>query len=130
MAGFKVITEALQRWLQIVGKVRLALVPPINQAWNVTLYPAVRGLITLPMAHGVRILQIDFDFVRHRLLIDTSDGASRTLPLRPMPVADFYHEVITTLDSLAIPVRIWPMPVEIEGTIRFDQDLIHHSYDP
>jgi hypothetical protein len=120
----------LQLWLQIVGKVRLSLVPNINHSWNVTLYPTVRGLTTLPMAHGVRMLQIDFDFIRHQLLIDTSDGASRSLPLRPMPVADFYHGVIAALDSLDLPVRIWPMPVEIEHGIRFDQDQIHHSYDP
>jgi hypothetical protein len=104
--------------------------PPINHCWNVTLYPTVRGLTTLPMIYGERMLQIDFDFLRHQLLIGTSDGASRTLPLQPMAVADFYHEVISALDSLAIPVRIWPMPVEIEGAIRFDRDQIHRSYDP
>jgi hypothetical protein len=113
-----------------VGKVRLALVPHINHSWNVTLYPTVCGLTTLPMPYGARMLQIDFDFVGHQLLIDTSDGVSRALPLRPMPVADFYREVMTALDSLATPVRIWPMPVEIEHAIRFDQDQIHNSYDP
>jgi hypothetical protein len=29
----------LQLWMQIVGKVRLALTPPINHSWSVTLYP-------------------------------------------------------------------------------------------
>jgi hypothetical protein len=53
----------LQLWLQIVGKVRLALMPPINHCWNVTLYPTVRGLTTLPMIYGERMLQIDFDFL-------------------------------------------------------------------
>lgn len=120
----------LQLWLQIVGKVRLALVPPINHTWNVTLYPTIRGLTTLPMAHGERMLQIDFDFIHHQLHIDTGDGASRTLQLQSMPVADFYQKVMAALHDLAAPVRIWPMPVEIENAIPLDQDQIHRSYDP
>ena len=52
----------LQLWLQMVGKVRMALTPPLNHCWNVTLYPTIRGLTTTPMAHGSRRVQIDFDF--------------------------------------------------------------------
>ncbi|MDP9177573.1 MAG: DUF5996 family protein, partial [Gemmatimonadota bacterium] len=33
----------LQRWLQIVGKTRLALTPLINHWWNATLYLTPRG---------------------------------------------------------------------------------------
>jgi hypothetical protein len=120
----------LQLWLQIVGKIRLALVPHLNHTWNVTLYPTVRGLTTLPMAYGARMLQIDFDFISHQLLIDTSDGSRRTLRLQPMPVATFYREVFAALDSLGMPIRIWPLPVEIENPLRFDQDQTHRAYDP
>ncbi len=56
----------LQLWLQMVGKVRMALTPPLNHCWNVTLYPTIRGLTTTPMAHGTRMVQIDFDFVAHQ----------------------------------------------------------------
>ena len=31
---------------------------------------------------------------------------------------------------MGLPVKIWPMPVEIPSPIRFDQDTVHHSYDP
>jgi hypothetical protein len=31
---------------------------------------------------------------------------------------------------MQLPVRIWPMPVEIPNPIRFDEDTIHSSYDP
>jgi uncharacterized protein DUF5996 len=119
----------LQLWTQIIGKIRLALVPQLNHCWNVTLYPTVRGLTTLPMAHGHRMLQIDFDFLGHQLLIDLSDGARRTLPLQPMSVADFYRRVMEALDDLGAPIRIWPVPVEIPNPIPFDQDQIHHAYD-
>lgn len=120
----------LQLWTQIVGKVRLALTPAINHTWNVPLYPTVRGLTTSPMSHGKRFLQIDFDFIGHVLVLQTSDDKRATIDLRPMAVATFYQEVMAALDSLETPVRIWPMPVEIAQAIRFDQDLTHRDYDP
>jgi hypothetical protein len=120
----------LQLWTQIVGKIRLALTPPLNQCWNVTLYPTVRGLTTTPMPHGHRLLQIDFDFIEHTLWLQTSDGGRASIKLRPITVATFYAEIMAALESLGTPVHIWHMPVEIERPIPFDQDLTHQAYDP
>jgi hypothetical protein len=53
----------------------------------------------------------------------------RTLDLAPRSVADFYRELMTTLDAMGLRVRIWPMPVEIPSPIRFDADREHQSYD-
>jgi len=36
---------------------------------------------------------------------------------------------MTTLDDMKLPVRIWPMPVEIPEPIRFTDDTVHKSYD-
>ncbi len=119
----------LQLWMQIVGKVRMALVPAINHSWNVTLYPTVRGVTTRPMAHGTRILQIDFDFLEHMLVAATSDGESRIVPLKQMTVAEFYRLLMGALESLGTPVSIWPMPCEVEKPIRFDLDQTHQAYD-
>jgi hypothetical protein len=119
----------LQLWMQIVGKVRLALMPAINHAWNVTLYPTVRGLTTSPMPHGTRMLQIDFDFIEHSLLLQTSEGGRSTLPLKPMTVGAFYQQVMTALDDLQTPVRIRQMPVEIAQPIPFATDHTHQAYD-
>src|SRR5208282_342709 len=58
----------LQLWMQVIGKIRLALTPAINHCWNVTLYPTARGVTTSPMFSGSRALQIDFDFLDHVLL--------------------------------------------------------------
>lgn len=120
----------LQLWMQIVGKIRLALMPAINHAWNVTLYPTIRGLTTAPMPHGTRMLQIDFDFIEHILLFQTNDGGRHTLLLQPMTVAAFYQQVLSALDALHTPVRIWHMPVEVAEPIPFEQDQTHQAYDP
>ena len=120
----------LQLWTQVVGKIRLALTPPLNHTWNVTLYPTARGLTTSPMPHGFRMLQIDFDFIDHALLLETSDGARATIALKPMTVAAFYQQVMAALDGLGTPVRIWQMPMEVEQPVPFDQDQTHQAYDP
>jgi hypothetical protein len=120
----------LQLWMQIVGKIRMELTPAINQCWNVTLYPTVRGLTTSPMPHRDRMLQIDFDFIEHQLLLETSTGGRIALPLQPMTVAEFYRQVMAALDGLETPVRIWHMPVEIAQPIPFESDYTHQSYDP
>ncbi len=119
----------LQLWMQIVGKVRLALTPPINHTWDVTLYPTIRGLTTAPMAYGSLPVQIDFDFIDHKLLIETSNGDARTIALKPMTVASFYKQIMDALESLGTPVHIWHMPMEVADPIPFEQDNTHQSYD-
>ncbi len=119
----------LQLWMQIVGKVRLALTPPINHTWNVTLYPTVRGLTTLPMAHGTRMVEIDFDFIEHLLRVETSDGGFEVFGLRPMTVAAFYRELMDALERLGVPAHIWQMPMEVAKPIPFEKDDVHWAYD-
>ncbi|MGH7504789.1 MAG: DUF5996 family protein, partial [Longimicrobiales bacterium] len=62
----------LQLWTQIVGKVRLGLMPWINHSWHVPLYVSARGLTTSPMPVGHRFLEIEFDFIAHELEARTS----------------------------------------------------------
>ncbi|HEY6337002.1 MAG TPA: DUF5996 family protein [Candidatus Sulfotelmatobacter sp.] len=119
----------LHMWTQMVGKVRLALTPLVNHWWNVPLYVSARGLTTSRIPYGGRSFEIWFDFQRHQLVLETSDGVSKTLQLAPCSVADFYREFMKMLRSAGIEVRIWHMPVEIPHPIPFDQDRTHSSYD-
>ena len=116
-------------WTQIVGKARLALAPHVNHWWSATLYPTARGLTTSPMPYGDLAVEIAFDFIEHRLLIDMSDGRRGTVALEPRSVADFFGAFMRALDALHVKVRVWPMPVEVPAPIRFDQDLVHAAYD-
>lgn len=116
-------------WTQIVGKIRLTLSPWTNHSWHVTLYVTSRGLTTSPIPHGSNTFEIQFDFIDHQLLIDKSDGARRTIPLKPQSVAEFYQALMKTLSDLELPVTINTTPNEIENPISFDQDEEHRSYD-
>ena len=120
----------LHMWTQVVGKVALALAPPLNHSWGVALRVTARGLSTRPLFHRGRSFTMEFDFTDHRLVIRTSDGDETTLSLEPRTVADFYQAVLAALRDMSLGVRIWPMPVEIPSPIRFDEDRVHRSYDP
>ncbi|HEY7068428.1 MAG TPA: DUF5996 family protein [Chloroflexota bacterium] len=130
LAAWQDTYATLHRWTQVVGKIRLALSPPVNHWWHTALYVTARGLTTSPIPHGDRTFEIEFDFVDHQLRVPTSDGASWALPLGPRSVADFYQEVMATLAALDLPVRIWPVPAEMPGAARLDQDTEHAAYDP
>jgi hypothetical protein len=120
----------LHMWTQIVGKVRLALSPPINHWWHVTLYVTARGLTTSPIPYGTRTFAVSFDFIDHNLLIQTSDGTSKSLGLFPRSVAEFYHEFMAALRALHIDVTINTLPQEVPDPIHCDVDDVHASYDP
>jgi Family of unknown function (DUF5996) len=119
----------LQLWTQIAGKIRLAQTPWLNHSWHVTLYVTSRGLTTSPIPHGGRSFEIEFDFIAQQLVINVSDGGSRTIALEPRTVADFHSAVTTALNELGIPVRINEYPCEIAGATRFSEDRIHSAYD-
>ncbi len=120
----------LHMWTQMVGKVRLRLTPLVNHWWNVPLYVTARGLTTSRIPYEQKAFELWFDFIGHRLVLETSDGIVKTIPLAPRSVADFYREFMEMLRSAGITVKIWPMPVEIPDPIRFDQNRVHASYDP
>ena len=120
----------LHMWTQIVGKVRLRLTPLVNHWWNVPLYVTARGLTTSRIPYGRRAFEIWFDFIRHELVLETTDGIRKTLSLTPRSVAEFYREFMEMLRSAGIEVKIWRMPVEVPNPIPFDQDHAHRSYDP
>jgi len=120
----------LHMWLQIVGKVALALAPPVNHSWGVALHITPRGLSTNALPHDRRSFTIEFDFIDHRLVVRTSDGEERSLKLEPRTVADFYRDVMALLNEMRLAVEIWPMAVEIPSPFRLDTDTEHRSYDP
>lgn len=119
----------LQLWMQIVGKVRLALTPWLNHSWQVPLYVTSRGLGTSPIPTGRHLFEIEFDFIAHRLVCRTSRGDIAELALAPQTVASFYERVMQLLAKLDVNVSIDPVPNEIADPIPFPEDHVHAAYD-
>jgi len=120
----------LHLWTQIVGKIRWAASPRLNHTWSCTLYVTARGLTTSPIPSGDRMFQIDFDFIAHRLLIQTSDGRTGQVGLEPRSVASFYGALRAELGRLRLDVLIYAAPNEVDDPIPFEKDERHASYDP
>ena len=120
----------LQLWLQIVGKTRLALTPWINHSWQVPFYVTARGLGTSLIPNGSEAVDLEFDFIRHRLVGRNSRGAILELALHAMAVADFYARANEMLQNLGTAVAINPFPSEVAEPIAFGNDRQHKSYDP
>src|ERR1700682_4863947 len=121
--------DTLHMWTQIVGKIRKTLTPLVNHWWNVTLYVTPRGLTTSAIPYGSRMFDMEFDFLQHRLVIRSGDGATRAIELKPRTVADFYREVLRELHALGIDLNIHAVPDEIATPIPFEKDLVHAAYD-
>jgi hypothetical protein len=122
--------QALHLWTQIVGKVRCALSPWVNHSWHVTLYVTARGLTTSLIPHGTRMFQLDFDFLAHRLVLQSTDGGVGGFALQPQSVAAFYRQLMRELDRLGLHVDIHKCANEVAATIRFDRDEAPRPYDP
>jgi hypothetical protein len=131
--SWKNTLATVHMWTQIVGKVRLELCPLVNHWWNVTFYLTARGLTTsaMPYSRGTALetVEIQFDFIEHKLLIETSAGRVVTIALQPQSVAEFYGKFMAALAELGVACKIWTKPCEVADPIPFEQDHLHASYD-
>jgi hypothetical protein len=129
VAAWAPTRDTVHMWTQIVGKIRLALMPMVNQWWQVPLYVSARGLTTSLMPYRGGGVEIEFDFQRHLLVVTTVAGRRRELRLEPRSVADFYTGLFAVLAELDVEVQIFARPVEVAEAIPFADDEEHASYD-
>jgi hypothetical protein len=129
-ADWEATKQTLHRYVQIVGKVRMALVPPRNHWWHVTLYVSARGLETGPMPYGEATVEIELDFVDHRLHVRSSDGRTAEFPLRDrLACARFYADLFAALHDVGVDARIHAYPFDLGDSLPFAEDTQHDSYD-
>jgi len=122
--------ETLHRWLQIIGKIRLAAAPPRNHWWHVPFHLTGRGITTRPMGTDP-VFTIDVDLVGHRLLVHTITGRSASFSLPGHSVASFHDRILRALGDLGVPVVIdKPEPYDLTDATPFAEDTAHASYDP
>ena len=120
----------LHMWTQIVGKIRLVQSPWVNHSWHTTLYVTARGLTTSPIPYGTRMFQIDFDFISHQLIVQSTDGDTGGFALAAESVAAFYTHLMEEMAKLHLDLEIRKRPNEVIEAIPFDRDDTHRSYDP
>ena len=118
----------LHLFAQIVGKVRLALMPPRNHWWHVPLYVSSRGITTRPIPCNGIVFEIELDVIEHQLVVSTSRGERSATPLAGLGVAGFHNTLMNTLASFGITVSILAQPYDMPFTTPFAQDTGHSTY--
>lgn len=122
--------ETLHRYLQIVGKLRLSLMPKDNHWWHITLYVTNTGVATGPIPNKDYTFEVAFNFIDHNLMVSTSKREHRSFGLKDgLSVAEFYNKLATILDELNIKFDILAKPFDLSDSIPFDKCTMHHSYD-
>jgi hypothetical protein len=114
--------DVLHMWTQMVGKVKLALCPYLNEWWGVALHPSARGLTSGLVPWGEESFAMEFDFIAHRLQIRTADGREAAVALAPKSVAVFHAELMAALAALGIEPEISTLPAELADPVAFEDD--------
>src|SRR3712207_810911 len=121
--------ETLHRFLQVVGKLRLANAPRRNHWWHIPFHLTGRGLTTHTMGFDP-VFAIDLDLVDHRLEVSVADGRRASFPLPGLSVAAFYRQLLDTLAALGLPATVeLPVPFDLADRTPFAEDEHHASYD-
>ena len=120
---------ALHLYLQIVGKYRLARTPWLCHSWHATLYPNATGLTTGPVPDGTGSIEVDLDFVEHRVLGASSDGRRSGFGLGPMSVAAFDAQLRGLITALGGTAEWHGSPNELPDPVPFAEDRAERPYD-
>ena len=121
----------LHLWLQIVGKVKLNLMPKRNHWWNITFLLCPKGLTSGPIPQKEGSFQIDFNFIDHQLEINTSWGKEESFALVDgLSVAKFHHQFFRALKRLDIQAEIIPIPYDHPCKEPFANCETYKSYNP
>lgn len=121
----------LHLYLQIVGKIRLKMMPRKNHWWYVTLYISPKGLTThaIPYEDGAETFEITFNFIEHQLEIVTSRGQLETFDLMEgLSVSEFYQQLFATLSRFGIEVTIVNRPYDLPIDKPFSEISEYASY--
>ncbi len=117
------------QWMQIVGKVRVALAPWVNHQWHVPLHPSARGFTSRPIPFEQDTFGMEVDLLDHQLLIERSDGREGRVALEPRSVADFYQALMGELRGIGVEVTIHGSPNELPDPIPFRENERDGHYD-
>src|SRR5664279_5327612 len=106
----------LHLFLQILGKVQLALMPRKNHWWNITDLICPTGITThdIPYQDEEETFQVILNFLLHRVEVCTSKKELETFSLHDgLSVAEFYKKLFHIFQTLKINVKIIDVPYDL-----------------
>jgi hypothetical protein len=129
-AEWKEAKLTLHLFLQIAGKVRMVLSPPVNHWWHVPFYVSARGLTTGYVPAGDGAVEMEFDLLGHELLVRTSGGAVERVALPGASVSDVHAGLFAALARHGVHPHILARPYDQAFRTPFAEDRAHAAYDP
>lgn len=116
---------------QMLGKLRLALAPPLPEWFHASLAVTPRGLTTrlLPVPSGA--IDASIDLVDGVLRLSAGGGRVETVAVAPArPIAAIWTDLLAALDGLGVHVDLWDKPQELADVTPFSRDERARDYDP
>jgi len=123
--------HTLHLCLQILGKIRLKMMPRKNHWWYITEYVTAKGISTRDIMYneGMDNFEIALNFLTHQVEIVSSQGGMKTFSLEEgLSVAKFYQKLMTALSELGIEVAILDKPYDLKPDKDFSEIEEYHHY--
>lgn len=131
VASWAPTKKSLHLYLQMLGKLRVALSPSQPNWLFTALQLSARGITTGPIPWHGGSLEASLDVWTSELIVERSNGETRRIPLVPArPVAAVFADLTAALTALSIPCTISPVPQEVPDVTPFHEDDRPSEYDP
>jgi hypothetical protein len=116
---------------QMLGKLRIALAPPLPEWFHASLALTPRGLSTRLLAIEAGAIEASLDLADGLIRLSATDGRLRAIGLVPArPIAAIWTDLRTSLDELDVAVDLWDKPQERVDETPFSLDERVRDYDP
>jgi len=114
--------KTLQMLSQMIGKLRLALVPPQPEWLNACLYLEARGFSTGPMPYKDKLVSGRIDLFDSALVLELSDGRAERISVSDRCISEVWADFGSQLERLGIVAPLNETPQETSDTTRFSQN--------
>lgn len=125
----KSVYATVHAYLQVIGKLPTRALPWCNHSWHLAMLVVPTGFRTYPLPTESGEAEILLDCLASRVVLTTSDGRERVMPLTGQSVADFHSELSAMLRDAGVATSIDGSPNEVEEAIPFAQDTAARAWD-
>jgi uncharacterized protein DUF5996 len=116
---------------QMLGKLRVALAPPLPEWGHTSLALTPRGLTTRLLPTGSGALEGSLDLVDGLIRLSATGGRAETVDLVPArTISAIWSDLRAALDALGVKADLWDRPQELADTTPFAEDDRARAYDP
>ena len=129
--GWAATQDYLHLVTQMLGKLRLALAPPLPEWSHASLALTPRGLTTGALPWHVGSVEAALDLVDGVVWTASSAGRTQTIPVTPArAIADIWTDLGAALQDLGVVVDMWDKPQERSDITPFAEDRRPREFDP